>query len=73
LKGLSLPVSDGKTACLSAYADDVNTLMTSDSDLERLSYWLSIYQKASHSKVNLNKTQGLWTGSWKDRTNSPLD
>jgi hypothetical protein len=41
--------------------------MTSDSDFERLSYWLSIYQKASHSKVDLNKTQRLRTGSWKDR------
>ena len=72
LKGLSLPFSDGKTASLSAYADDVDTLITSDSDFERLSFSLSIYQKASNSKVNLTKTQGLWVGSWKDRTDSPL-
>jgi len=52
LKGLSLPFSDGKKTRLSAYADDVDTLNTSDSDFERLSFWLNIYQKASNSKVN---------------------
>ena len=60
LKGLSLPFSHGKKARLSAYADDVNTLITSDSDFERLSFLLDIYQKASNSKFNLIKTQGLW-------------
>ena len=60
LKGLSLPFSHGKKARLSAYADDVKTLITSDSDFERLSFLLDIYQKASNSKVNLIKTQGLW-------------
>ena len=45
LKGLSLPFSNGMKASLSAYADDVNTLITSDSDFERLSFWLDIHQK----------------------------
>ena len=45
LKGLSLPFFNGMKASLSAYADDVNTLITSDSDFERLSFWLDIYQK----------------------------
>ena len=49
-----------------------DTLITSDSDFDRLSFWLSIYQKTSNSKVNLTKTQGLWIGSWKDRKDSPL-
>ena len=73
LKGLSLPVSNGMKASLSAYAHDVNTLITSDSDFERLSFWLDIYQETSNSKVNLTNTQGLWIGCWKGRKDNPLD
>ena len=51
LKGLSLPFSDGQKACVSTYADDVDTLITSDSDFERISFWLNINQKVLNSKV----------------------
>ena len=73
LSGLKLPLSGGKKACLSAYADDLNTLLTSDRDFDRLSFWLDIYQKSSNSKVNLQKTEGLWVGKWKNRSDCPMD
>ena len=31
------------------------------------------FKEASGSKLNLQKTKGLWTGPWTDRTDKPID
>ena len=34
---------------------------------------LSEYEEASGSKLNYDKTKGLWIGSWKGRRGSPIN
>jgi exonuclease III len=72
ISGVSLPMSGGKRCKQSAYADDVDVLATQDSDFTTLSYWIGLYQHASNAEVNYTKSEGLWCGSWRNRTDTPL-
>jgi hypothetical protein len=72
LNGLELPCSTAKRCTQSAYADDVNALMTINSDFPVLESWIGVYERASNAKVNVSKTKGLWCGSWRTRIDKPL-
>jgi len=56
----------------SAYADDVDAFLTRDSEFEALHDCLGVYERASSAEVNLVKTEGLWSGSWRGRRDAPL-
>lgn len=69
IKGIKLP--NGTEAKIISYADD-NTLPLSTTDsLNPLFDVLHTYEKASGSKINKEKTEGLWIGSNKNRTDKP--
>ena len=57
---------------LSAYAGDVEVLQTENDDFNKLQTCLEVYEKASNAKVNLEKSEGLWVGSWRNRIDNPL-
>ena len=62
-----------KKSHLTAYADDVEFLVTHTDDFEKIQSWIQIYEKASNAKTNFEKSKGLWTGSWRQRTDEPLN
>ena len=33
----------------------------------------SLYERGSGAKLNLDKCEGLWLGSWNGRTDAPVD
>ena len=43
-----------------------------DESIERLTYHLDLYEKASGTKVNREKCESLWLGSNHNRTDKPL-
>jgi hypothetical protein len=75
LRGLSLPVADSapaQSAVISQYKDDTNLFCTSDSEICEVFKIYDDFEKASGSKLNMDKSKGLWCGSWRGRTNPPV-
>lgn len=44
-----------------------------DSSLRALLHLFSRYERETGAKLNISKTEGLLFGTWKDRTNLPVD
>ena len=74
IQGITIPNSkpDDQQCKLTAYADDVEFFITRHQDFEKLTHWLNVYERASNSRINLGKSEGLWVGSWRNCTTSPL-
>ena len=64
--GLKLPGSHDECK-ISVYADDVTGILTTEKSIEKFLYWTELFGKASGSKLNKDKTKGLWLGAWKNR------
>ena len=69
--GLSLPASVDRLKVIQ-YADDTTVVASSDTDFAELEDCLSTYQKGSGAKLNIAKSRGLFFGSWRERSDSPL-
>ena len=71
IKGIILPGGDQKK--LVAYADDANFFPTDKRSIKNILDTFRQYQKASGSKINTDKTQGLKIGKWKNKADDPFD
>ena len=69
IAGLTFP---GYHVKLSAYADDVTLLVTNNTAWRSIADIICKYEQASNAKINYNKSNGLWCGAWKNRTDAPL-
>jgi exonuclease III len=69
--GLKLPAVQEEIR-ISQYADDTNTIVTSERSIETTLRWFEVYGKASGAKINKGKCVGLWLGPWKNRRDSPF-
>jgi len=54
------------------YADDVSITFTEMPSLNEIFNVLKKFEKATNAKINISKTEGLWIGAWKNRTDTPL-
>jgi hypothetical protein len=52
---------------ISVFADDNTGILITDKSIKTFLYLINLFGKASGSKLNKNKTKGLWLGAWKDR------
>jgi hypothetical protein len=66
IEGLKLPGSPEQCK-ISVFADDITGILTTDKSIKKCLYLINLFGKASGSKLNKNKTKGLWLGAWKDR------
>ncbi len=57
----------------SHYADDAVIKITQNRCFKEVYKDLQFYEDATGSKVNFEKTKGLWTGTWKNRTDDPFE
>ena len=55
------------------YADDTILCVTTLQSILEIFRTLSKYESATNAKINKEKTEALWTGKWKNRTNKPLN
>ena len=55
------------------YADDTTICITQNRCFKEVIKDISLFEQATGAKVNFGKSKGLWTGSWKNRTDSPLN
>ena len=55
------------------YADDAITTIIQNKCFKEVIKDLSAFEQGSGAKVNYGKTKGLWAGTWKNRTGTPLN
>jgi len=70
--GLKLPAAQEEIR-ISQYADDTNTIVTSERSIETTLKWFDVYGMASGARINKGKCTGLWLGPWRNRRDSPFD
>ncbi len=71
IKGINItPEVSVKMAC---YADDITCFVSNVKSAEDIINLLSIFQRCSSMKVNLDKTEAMWMGSNIGRVDNPLD
>jgi hypothetical protein len=57
---------------INSFADDMIFCITTDPSIDELFKVLHLYERATNSKINQDKTKALWIGQWKNRTDKPL-
>ena len=72
IEGFLLPGSSGYQAKVCLYADDTTTILKDFRSLTRLFDCVSIYERSTGAKLNKSKTEAMWLGAWKSRTDEPL-
>lgn len=69
--GLSIPrVPD--LPVLSLYAEDTSVVVTTDAAIMAVFETYHLFERASGTKINLEKCEGLWLGSWRYRLGAPV-
>ena len=70
LKGIIIPRTK-YTVKLVQHADDTTVFLTNNEEFPKLTNILKIFSEGTGSKINQQKTTGLWLGTWKTRTDKP--
>ena len=55
------------------YTDDTQIIVTNDKSINEVFHQLRLYEDATGAKVNVQKTEGLLIGKWKNRHDKPFD
>ena len=55
------------------YPDDTQIIVTTDKSINEVFQQLRLYEDARGAKVNVQKTEGLFIGKWKNRHDKPFD
>ena len=71
IKGLQIPGTK-KELRQTLYADDGTAILTSELSIQTYFYWVERFGKISGSKVNYDKTRGIFLGKWKTRSDHPF-
>ena len=66
-------IIDSSEHKVSSFADDMRVVVTTDNSIKNLFDLLKKYELATNSKINSDKTEALWLGKWKNRTDKPLN
>ena len=72
IEGFLIPGAKGLQYKVGMYADDTTGFVKSIGSLERLFTVVKIYEKGSGAKLNVSKTEAMWLGTWKSRSDEPL-
>ena len=72
IQGITPPGSTAQVK-LSQCADDTTFTLRDDASIQETFHLLSLYESASGAKINLEKCKGLWSGSFKHRTDQLLN
>ena len=72
IEGFLLPGAKGLQYKVGVYADDTTSLVKSVCSLEALFHVIRIYEQASGAELNVSKTEAMWLGAWRSRTDQPF-
>ena len=71
IKGIPTP-DNALHVKMSLYADDNTSILTSDQSIVRFFYHVANFERISGSKINYKKSNGVFLGKWKDRSDHPF-
>lgn len=72
IEGFLLPGAKGLQYKVGVYADDTTSLVKSVRSLAVLFNVIRIYEQGSGAKLNISKTEAMWLGAWRSRTDQPF-
>ena len=72
IRGFLLPGAKGLQAKVRVYTDDTTAILKDYHSLAGLVDLISIYEMGSVAKLNRSKTEAMWLGAWKCRTDEPV-
>lgn len=72
IKGFLLPGGKGTHFNIGQYADDSTLFVKDVTSLQKLFQLLRKYELGTGAKLNVNKTEAMWLGAWRTRTETPL-
>ena len=72
IEGFLLPGASGLQARARLYADDVFAVLKNLKSLETLLSLIELYEKGTGAKLNKSKTEAMWLGAWRSRSDEPL-
>ena len=72
IDGLFLPGSNDQVK-ISQYADDATFLLLGEYAVRKAFEMIEIYEKGSGSKLNMQKTKGMWLSSKADQATEPVN
>ena len=72
IEGFLLPGARGLQARVRLYADDTTAILRNLRSLTNLFDCVSVYENGSGAKLNRSKTEAMWLGAWRSRSDEPL-
>ena len=72
IEGFILPGARGLQARVRLYADDTTAILRNLRSLTNLFDCVSVYENGSGAKLNRSKTEAMWLGAWRSRSDEPL-
>ena len=72
VKGVHIPGGDGRAAKLVQYADDMSLLLSTERSVTVAFDIIVAFRQASGSKLNMDKTEGMFFGPQFGRTTGPV-
>ena len=72
INGIVLP-EQKLTFKIVQHADDMSIFVTRNNEFSVLKGILYTYSEGSGSKINVEKSQGLWLGAWRNRKDNPCN
>ena len=72
IEGFLLPGARGQQARVRLYADDTTAILRDLRSLTNMFDCVSIYEHGTGAKLNRSKTEAMWLGAWKSRSDEPL-
>ena len=66
LQGINIPASSENIKIIQ-HMDDTTVMVNRDEDFNVLTSILNTYSEGSGSRINNQKTTGLWLGKWKKK------
>ena len=72
IEGLYLP-EHKEPSKISQYADDALLMLLGEHSVQEAFKMINIYEQGSGSKLNLNKTKGMWLGSERGQTTGLIE
>ena len=72
IEGFLLPGARGLQARVRLYADDTTAILRNLRSLTNLFDCVTVYENGSGAKLNRSKTEAMWLGAWRSRSDEPL-
>ena len=72
IEGLYFP-GHKEPSKINQYADDALLMLLGEHSVQEAFKMINIYERGSSSKLNLNKTKGMWLGSKQAQNTGPID